>query len=51
MAEQTAPQEGQPEPPEPVPSAEHPSWKTSDGGPPVPDDAYEPPPVVRGVSN
>jgi hypothetical protein len=36
---------------EAVPSAEHPNWKTSPGGPPVPDDAYEPPPVVRGVSN
>jgi hypothetical protein len=37
--------------PAPDPSAAHRSWRTSDGGPPVPDDAYEPPEPIRGVSN
>jgi hypothetical protein len=37
---------------EPVPSAEQTHWRTSpDDGPPVPDDAYVPPEVPRGVSN
>jgi len=37
--------------PGPAPSAAHRNWRTSDGGPPVPDDAFEQPEVIRGVSN
>lgn len=37
--------------PGPSPSAEHNRWRTSDGGPPVPDPGYVPPEPVRSVSN